>query len=622
MKPFMAEDSKKAPWFRDQFRDWVEGTLQETFDSLHDVRRSKLMARFFAEQVLRPRYLTLLPFAEEELRACVVDGTYDCGVDFVSREGGVVLILQAKYSGGKKVTKRPHEEPQDFQSFRTVLERLRRFRDRRMSEALKEVAADIDWETDRFQLYYITLKQSYTNQEDEAAEGVPPIAGIADLQDRVDLVFCDENRLNLELRDALSVENIEGKTFRLQFADNDDNDPWLKLGDSEARPCFVGRVSGAQLATLFQQHKSSLFTLNIRNYIGDNGTNRAIRKTAIDSPGDFFSFNNGISALAARITPDDRDPRVLFCERLSIINGAQTIRSLHKAHIANPAALREVHVLLRITQFDPKKTQAEQEFLDNVTKFNNTQNAIKLSDFRSNDRVQFDLRKKFDHLPSLGGRKFSYKNKRSGERERDVIVIGMEEFVKTLYAFQYGPDDVFGGTGHVFDATKGGGYAKLFGDDSGEILPAISVEKFEVYAGIWFLCDTAKQIWRTRSRESSEPGIERRWMFYYALGESIRLSHMKQGVELAAALRYLSNSAWLKEGENGPVSKVVARHCKVAFRALIASYKEASKDPGFAHRNWFRSQATLGSIMEHVAEDWSLVSEHGQEYLFPTRKAH
>jgi hypothetical protein len=576
----MTDDARK-PWFREQFREWVESNLKEPFDSLHDVRRSKLMARFFAEQVLRPRYPTLLPFAEEDLRACVVDGTYDSGVDFISREDGVVLIIQAKYSGGKKATKRPHEEPKDFQSFRTVLERLKDFRNLKMIESLREVAADIDWETDRFQLYYITLRQQYTNQEQEAAQGIPAIRDIPDLQDRVELLLCDENRLNLELRDALTVDNIEGKTFRLQFTENEGAKPWLQLGNPETRPCFVGRISGAQLATLFQQHKSSLFTLNIRNYIGDNGTNKTIRKTAIDDPSDFFSFNNGISALATRITPDESDPRVLVCERLSVINGAQTIRSLHKAHISKPDALREVQVLLRITQFDAKKTQQEQEFLDNVTKFNNTQNAIKLSDFRSNDRVQFDLRKKFDHLPSLAGKKFSYRNKRTGERERDVIAIGMEEFVKTLYAFLYGPDDVFGGTGHVFDATKGGGYAKLFGD-GGDILPNLSSERFQFYAGIWFACDIAKQIWRTRTREGKEPGIERRWMFYYAFGESVRLSHFKQGIDPERVFGSLSSPSWLRQDEDGPVKKVIARHCKVAFRALVASYKEASKDPGFA----------------------------------------
>ena len=290
-----------------------------------------------------------------------------------------------------------------------------------MNESLREVAADIDWEADRFQLYYLTLKQLYTNQEQEASQGVPPCRDLVDLQDRVELSVCDENRLNQELRDTLSMDSAPGESFRLQFSENEGAAPWLRLGDSDTRPCYVGRISGAQLAVLFQRHKSSLFSLNIRNYIGDNGTNKTIRKTAIDEPADFFSFNNGISAVATRIATDQRDSRVLICERLSVINGAQTIRSLHKAHTSDPAALREVHVLLRITQFDAKKTQGEQEFLDNVTKFNNTQNAIKLSDFRSNDRVQFDLRKKFDHLPSLDGRKFSYKNKRSGERERDVI---------------------------------------------------------------------------------------------------------------------------------------------------------------------------------------------------------
>jgi len=52
-----------------------------------------------------------------------------------------------------------------------------------------------------------------------------------------------------------------------------------------------GRISGAQLAALFSEHKSKLFGLNIRNYIGDNGTNKTIRKTALEAADDFFFFN-------------------------------------------------------------------------------------------------------------------------------------------------------------------------------------------------------------------------------------------------------------------------------------------------------------------------------------------
>lgn len=309
----------------------------------------------------------------------------------------------------------------------------------------------------------------------------------------------------------------------------------------------------------------------------------------------------------------------MICERFSIINGAQTIRSLHKAQIEDRDAVRDVYVLLRITQFDSKKTQVEQEFLDNVTKFNNTQNAIKLSDFRSNDKVQYDLRKRFDRLPSLNGKKLSYKNMRSAERERDTYTIGMEEFVKTIFAFNFGPDDVSGGTGYVFDATAGGGYSKLFGEN-GEILPALSNERFQLYAGIWFLCDTAKRIWRERARQNNDPGIERRWMFYYGLGQSIRVFYQNTDVDADTALTSLSNPAWLREAEEGSVGTVLKRYCKVAFRALTASYKEASSRPEFAHRNWFRSQSTLKTITERIFDDWSLVSEHAEEYLFPNPK--
>ena len=247
-------------------RNWVETNLRESFDSLKDVTRSKLMARFFAEEVLRPRSPALLPFAEEDIQACVVDGKGDCGVDFISREDGVVLIIQAKYSGGKKLTKRPYEDPPDFEYFRGVVERLKSYQRLEMCEALREVAADIDWETDRFQLYYLTLRQLAANQEQAAEKGVVQVPEVPFLEERVELYLLDENKLNLELRDALAVDDSVAKTFHLVFSENEDSPPWIRLGDSSARPCFVGRVSGAQLAELFTRHKSSLFGLNIRNY--------------------------------------------------------------------------------------------------------------------------------------------------------------------------------------------------------------------------------------------------------------------------------------------------------------------------------------------------------------------
>jgi hypothetical protein len=53
---------------------------------------------------------------------------------------------------------------------------------------------------------------------------------------------------------------------------------------------------------------------------------------------------------------------------------------------------------------------------------------------------------------------------------------------------------------------------------------------------------------------------------------------------------------------------------------MIDAYREASKDPTFKHRNWFRSQATLSSITEQVDGSWTLLADHAEEYMLPLRK--
>jgi AIPR protein len=273
--------------------------------------------------------------------------------------------------------------------------------------------------------------------------------------------------------------------------------------------------------------------------------------------------------------------------------------------------VRAVQVLLRLTEVETKKTQGEQEFLDNVTKYNNTQNSIRISDFRSNDKVQYDIKKRFDNLAALDGKKFLYKNKRSGESARDRIVISMEDFTKTLYAFLFGPDDVFGGTGHVFDATRDGGYVKLFGSH-GQLVPTLSNDAFKLYAGIWFLCTFAKDLWREQA-EKKDPSHERRWMFYFALGEALRICYGDDQA-LNDELRSLSTPAWMKRAPSDLPKAAIVRCSRLAFKALTESYKEAAGKPTFTHRNWFRAPATLASVRVQIASSWDLLSEHSAEY--------
>lgn len=609
----------KKELFREQLRDYVKTSLGLNPDNLNDVQWSKCMARFYAEKVIRCVNPDLVPTTEEEIEACVTDGKDDCGVDFLSREGNTVLILQAKFSGHKKASKKRLEEPDKFDSFCSVLERLylgpKKFK---MNQKLKEARVDIDWDRDSFLLHYITLAQPAQNSYQQAKSGIHPVSDVPDLPDRVSLELRDEQALNESLRDALSVRQEASTRATILFAENEGQSPWLRFDDAKGRVSYVGRITGSQVAEIFRANKSTIFSLNIRNYIGDNQTNRGIKATATNAPEDFFLYNNGISALAARIV-EDEDQKTLLCDDFSIINGAQTVRSLRNAHKDAAESVRHAKVLIRITEARPKEVGPD--FLYSITKFNNTQNTIKISDFRSNDKVQIDLADKFERLPARGGRKFKYRNKRTGDGEKTRIQVEMEKFTKTVHSFLHGPDDVYGGSQYLFDTSKEGGYFKIYGDGR-DLLPALSEAQFNRLVGIWFACEYVKQIWEREVHTPSSEALERRWMVFFGVGEVMRQVHGHSEELLNPSLEMLASPGWYLEQETHRYKATLRRHCKLAFAALKNSYGEANAR-GSTHRNWFRDRLTLASIRKQVGNLWSVVSEDADNYLFtkPKREA-
>ena len=102
---------------------------------------------------------------------------------------------------------------------------------------------------------------------------------------------------------------------------------------------YIGEVRGSHLGELYRQHRYRLFAMNIRDYVGETATNKGIVDTAIKEPDDFVFFNNGVSAVATQIE-ENSEGNSLRCRRLSVINGAQTIRSLSKAQVKDNRPLQ------------------------------------------------------------------------------------------------------------------------------------------------------------------------------------------------------------------------------------------------------------------------------------------
>lgn len=183
----------------------------------------------------------------------------------------------------------------------------------------------------------------------------------------------------------------------------------------------MAAVPAQDLVALRVKYGEALSSANVRDYLGSRQTarniNRQMERTALDQPRNFLVYNNGITVLTNGIqTQDDR----LILTGIAIINGAQTAGSLAQAATRGP--LREAAVVVRAIKCN------DPTLVDEVIRFNNTQNPIKAWELRVIDPIQRRLKDEFD---AFG---LTYQLRRGGGRRR-ATDISYEKLGPLLSAF-------------------------------------------------------------------------------------------------------------------------------------------------------------------------------------------
>jgi AIPR protein len=179
-------------------------------------------------------------------------------------------------------------------------------------------------------------------------------------------------------------------------------------------------VTGAWLHALNAKHGQHLFSANYRDFLGVRNSikniNNGIKTTVQKDPANFWTYNNGITALTRKISKKGGK----YCiEGISIINGAQTTGSISECSREEAAKVR---VVCRFVQCSDK------EILHNIIRFNNTQNAFRSADQRSTDSVQKRL------AQELKAYKIDYVHRRS-ESASSRGCISAESIAPMLCAF-------------------------------------------------------------------------------------------------------------------------------------------------------------------------------------------
>jgi len=170
---------------------------------------------------------------------------------------------------------------------------------------------------------------------------------------------------------------------------------------------FSTSIPAQLLYRLFKKHKTKLFSANIRDYLGsrstDSNINNGIKKTIEDDPNNFWVFNNGVTILTNSFTSPSKTKsgKKITVKGFSIVNGAQTtgaIGSLRKL----PEKNAKVQARFVAT------TNNDHELIHKIIQFNNSQNKVEASDFRSTDKIQKRLKEEMVNIPDAeyeGGRR-------------------------------------------------------------------------------------------------------------------------------------------------------------------------------------------------------------------------
>lgn len=176
----------------------------------------------------------------------------------------------------------------------------------------------------------------------------------------------------------------------------------LNWGGGTADPLriFYGKVSGADVAKWYADHRANLFSENIRVVIPRSEINAGMAQTVREAPERFGYYNNGITILAAAIKTSpggllNRDVLRLGLDSASVVNGAQTASTLGSLlGTTEEKNLSQVFVITKCIEVpadDPSIARG-------ITRYANTQNEVSSQDFAFLDEQQHRLARELGTL--------------------------------------------------------------------------------------------------------------------------------------------------------------------------------------------------------------------------------
>ncbi|MBX5236645.1 AIPR family protein [Rhizobium sp. NLR4a] len=191
-------------------------------------------------------------------------------------------------------------------------------------------------------------------------------------------------------RDELAVSFVQSMGHPL---------PCVHVPDPEADYEYaLTAIPGQLIRDLYLRFGSRLLEANVRTFLGTKKpTNKGIIDTLKREPEHFLAFNNGLVLIcdeAAFERTKDGNLGLSFMKGLQIVNGGQTTSTLYFASRDDRTIdLSHVMVPAKVIILKGSDDDARERLITNVSRYANSQNAVKLSDLSANRPFHVQLEK-------------------------------------------------------------------------------------------------------------------------------------------------------------------------------------------------------------------------------------
>lgn len=155
---------------------------------------------------------------------------------------------------------------------------------------------------------------------------------------------------------------------------------------------------GEALRFLYEKYGPRLLEANVRSFLSVTGkVNRGIRDTLRKDPEHFMAYNNGIVVVADEASMGqtaDGGPGILWLKGMQIVNGGQTTASIYFTKKKSPETdLSRVRVPAKIIVLRSQEEGSEEALISDISRYANSQNAVKQSDLSANKPFHVELEK-------------------------------------------------------------------------------------------------------------------------------------------------------------------------------------------------------------------------------------